>query len=86
MPLDAEGADSGDAPEEEAEDVSQVSGDQCVAPPPCSNPRWGQAAGTGRLLDWRGAPAHLSLISAETLKISGWSTNQGLTSCNFRQR
>lgn len=33
MPLDAEGADSGDAPEEEAEDVSQVSGDHCVPPP-----------------------------------------------------
>lgn len=32
MPLDAEGADSGDAPEEEAEDVSQVSGDHCVPP------------------------------------------------------
>lgn len=33
MPLDAEGADSGDAPEEEADDVSQVSKDQCVPPP-----------------------------------------------------
>lgn len=35
MSLDAEGADSGDAPEEETEDVSQVSKDQRV-PPPCS--------------------------------------------------
>lgn len=33
MPLDAEGADSGDAPEEEVEDVSQVSWDQRVPPP-----------------------------------------------------
>lgn len=33
MPLDAEGADSGDAPEEEAEHVPQVSGDQPVPPP-----------------------------------------------------
>lgn len=33
MPLDAEGADSGDAPEEEAEDISQVSKDQHVPPP-----------------------------------------------------
>lgn len=33
MSLDAEGADSGDAPEEEAEDVSQVSKDQLVQPP-----------------------------------------------------
>lgn len=33
MPLDAEGADSGDTPEEEAEDISQVSKDQHVPPP-----------------------------------------------------
>lgn len=33
MPFDAEGADSGDAPEEEAEDVSQVGKDQRVPPP-----------------------------------------------------
>lgn len=33
MPLDAEGADSGDAPQEEAENVSQVSKDQRVPPP-----------------------------------------------------
>jgi len=33
MPFDAEGADSGDAPEEEAEDISQVSRDQGVPSP-----------------------------------------------------
>jgi len=33
MPLDAEGADSGDAPEEEAQDIPQVSVCWRVPPP-----------------------------------------------------